>query len=105
MSYITGSIHTAVGKEISAYTDDIIIAGTECRLIEIEREGKKHMVRECVKQEVKALVAAEYGFEYNSIKPVGVNFYESTDFNEFNFIVHGWRYHVEDYGALETMEA
>ena len=64
--------------------------------------GKSEVTVLCV-DEAMALIAREYGFEYNSIRIRDICWYAATDWNYFRFSVAGWEYEVRDFGALEVV--
>lgn len=77
----------------------------ELVMIEVEHYGRRHTVRALYENEAKAMIAKEYGFEYNSIRIENVCWYEATDMNYFRFSVCDWHYEVRDYGAPVPVDA
>ena len=95
MSGITGGTICVDGRDMK-----------EVVMIEIDNPytatGKDYVRALCV-DEAKALIAKEYGFEYNSIEIGDVCWYDATDYNYFRFAVGGRKYEVKNFGALTVV--
>ena len=74
-----------------------------CELMKVESNKTSNIftAQKLHNDTARAKIAAQYGFEYNSIKIEADCWYIASDMNYFRFEVRGWHYIVRDFGPLD----
>jgi hypothetical protein len=57
------------------------------------------------RDEAKATISRNYGFECGKIRITGICWYRDDDYNHLEFAVRGWNYVVDDFGPLAIVRA